>query len=140
MKNVYVYLDQRNQTNMLCLQDPNYSNVDNVNYVRREVSRRFRNKKKEYLKPKIDELETKGKIKNIRDLYRSIYDFKNGYQSRNNIVGDERGDLVADSHNILARFRNHFSQLFDVHGVSDGRQTDVCLSQVPLRLRWLLKG
>ena len=30
---------------MLWLQDPNYTNVDNLNYVRREDSRRFRNKK-----------------------------------------------------------------------------------------------
>jgi len=50
-------------------------------------------------------------------------DFMKGYQPRTNIVKDEKGDLVTDSHNILARWRNHFSQLFNVHGVSDaGRQ------------------
>jgi len=32
----------------------------------------FRNNTKEYLKAKIDELETISKIKNIRDLYRDI--------------------------------------------------------------------
>ena len=53
MKNVYVFLDQRNRTKMQRLQDPNYSNVDNLNYVRREVSRRFRYKKKEYWKLKL---------------------------------------------------------------------------------------
>ena len=37
--------------------------------VRREASRHFRNKEKEYLKAKIDELETNTTIKNIRDLY-----------------------------------------------------------------------
>ena len=52
------------------------------------------NKKKEYLKAKIDELETNSKIKNIRDLYRGINDFKEGYQPRTNIVWDEMGDLV----------------------------------------------
>jgi hypothetical protein len=36
------------------------------------------NKKKEFLKAKIDELETDSKIKNIRDLYRNISDFKKG--------------------------------------------------------------
>jgi len=56
MKNVYIFLNQRNQTKMQWLQDPNYSNVGNLNYVRREASRRFRNKKNEYLKAKIDEL------------------------------------------------------------------------------------
>jgi len=40
---------------MLCLQDPNQRNVDNLNHVRSEGSRHFRNKKKEYLKS--DELK-----------------------------------------------------------------------------------
>ena len=53
---------------MQWLQDPNQSNVDNLNNVRREASRHFRIKKKTYLKAKIDELETYSKIKNIRDL------------------------------------------------------------------------
>jgi hypothetical protein len=48
---------------MQCLQDPSQSNVDNLNNVRREASRHFRNKKKEYLKGKIEELETYIKIK-----------------------------------------------------------------------------
>jgi hypothetical protein len=33
--------------------------------------------------------------------------------------------LVADSHSILARWRNHFFQLLNVHGVNDVRQTEV---------------
>jgi hypothetical protein len=40
--------------------------------VRREASRTFRTKKREYLKNKINELETNSKSKNIRDLYRGI--------------------------------------------------------------------
>jgi len=32
--------------------------------------------------------------------------------------------LVTDSHSILARWRNHFSQLLHVRGVSDVRQTE----------------
>ena len=59
------------------------------------------------------------KIKNIRDLYRGINDFNKGYQPRCNIVKDEKGDLVADSQSIVVRWRNHFSQLFNVHGVKD---------------------
>jgi len=39
---------------MQWLQDPNQSNVDNLNNVRREAIRYFRKKKKEYLKAKID--------------------------------------------------------------------------------------
>jgi len=45
---------------MQWLQDANQSknNVNNRNNIRYEASRHFRNKKKEYLKAKIDELET----------------------------------------------------------------------------------
>jgi len=38
---------------------------------------------------------------------------------------DEKGDLVTESHRVLARGRNHFSQLFNVHGVNDVRQTEI---------------
>jgi hypothetical protein len=33
--------------------------------------------------------------------------------------------LVTDSHSILATWRSHFSQLFDVNGVNDIRQTEI---------------
>jgi hypothetical protein len=81
-----------------------------LNNVRREASRHFRNKKKAYLKAEVEELDTYSKIKNIRDLYRGIIDFK-GIQPRTNLVKDEKGDLVADSHSIVARWRNHFSAI-----------------------------
>jgi len=109
---------------MQWIQDPCQSNVDNPNKVRREVSRHFRNKKKAYLRDKFEELETNNKIQNIRDLCRGISDFKKGYQPRCNIVKDEKGDLVADSHGIVARWRNYFSQLFNVHGVKDVGQAE----------------
>jgi hypothetical protein len=57
-------------------------------------------------------------------LYRGINDFKTGYQPRTNVVKNEKGDLVADSHSILARWGNHFSQLLNIHGVNDVRQTE----------------
>ena len=64
------FLDQRNQAKMQWIQDPNRSNVDNLNNirVRRDASRHFRNKKKTYLKVKIEELEKNTKINNVRDL------------------------------------------------------------------------
>ena len=58
-------------------------------------------------------------------MYRGINDFKKGYQPRCNIVKDEKGDLVADSHSIVARWRNYFSQLFNVHGVKDVGQAEI---------------
>jgi hypothetical protein len=60
-------------------------------------------KRKEYLKAKIDELETNSKIKNIIDFYRGINNFKKGFQPKTNIVQDEKVDLVTDSHSILNR-------------------------------------
>jgi hypothetical protein len=41
------FLDQRKQTEMQWLQNQNKSNVENLNNVKREASRHFRNKKKE---------------------------------------------------------------------------------------------
>jgi len=37
---------------------------------------------------------------------------------------DEKGDLVADSHVIVARWMNYFSQLFNEHGVKDVGQAE----------------
>jgi hypothetical protein len=94
------------------------------------------------LKAKIEELETNSKISNIRDLYRGINNIKKGYQPRTRIVKNEKGDLVADSHNIMARWRNYFSQILNVHGVSDVKQAEIHTAepQVPWRWSWLLKS
>jgi len=58
--------------------------------VKREATRHIRNKRKEYLKAKIDELETNGRFKNIRDLFRGIGDFKKGCLLRINVIKDEK--------------------------------------------------
>ena len=50
--------------------------------------------KKKHLKDKIEEVQNNSKIKNIRVLYRSINNFKKGYQPRTNIEKEENGDLV----------------------------------------------
>jgi hypothetical protein len=96
-------------------------NGDNLNNARREASRHFSNKKKEYLKHKINELAMNSKNKNIRDLYRGMHKFKRGDQPRNNLVKVENGDLLADSH-ILNRWENYFPQLLNVHNITDVRQ------------------
>jgi hypothetical protein len=107
------------------LQDPSEINGDDLNNIRPEASRHFRNKKK-YLKDKINELGTKSKSKNLRDLYRGINEFKRGYQPRSNLMKDENGDLLAGSHNILNRWKNYFSviysfiHLFTFHGSLHG--------------------
>jgi hypothetical protein len=94
-----------------------------------EASRYFRNKKREYLRNKINELATNSKNKNIRDLYRGINEFKRGYEPRNNLVKDENGDLLSDSHNILNRWKSYFSQLMNVHNVSHVKQIEVHVAE-----------
>jgi len=119
------FLDQRKRSKMQWIQDPTQSNVDDLNNVRCEICGHFRNKKKAYLRAKIGELETNSNIQNIRDLFRGINDFKMGYQPRCTIVKDEKGDLVADSHSIVAKWTKYFSQLFNVHGVKDVGQAEI---------------
>jgi hypothetical protein len=63
--------------------------------------------------------------KNIKDMYRGISDFKNGYQPRINRVKDEKSNFVAYSHNILAKWRNHFSQPLNIYGIDEVKQTEI---------------
>jgi len=72
------FLDQRKLAKMQWTQDPNQSNVNILNNVRRKVSRHFRNKKKAYQRDKIEELETNSKIQNIRDLYGASMTLRRG--------------------------------------------------------------
>jgi hypothetical protein len=60
------------------------------------ASRHCRNKKREYLRNKIDGHAINSKNKDIRDLYRGINEFKKGYQPRSNLVKDGNGYLLAD--------------------------------------------
>jgi hypothetical protein len=48
------------------LRNPCHTNGDDLNNVKHETGRTFRSKKREYLKEKINELETYSKNKNIR--------------------------------------------------------------------------
>jgi hypothetical protein len=89
-------IDQRKQAKLQWLQNPNHISRDNLQNLRHETSRTFRNKKRVYLKGKINELETVNKNKNIRHLYIGINEFKKGYQPRINIIKDENGNLLAD--------------------------------------------
>jgi hypothetical protein len=100
-------------------------NEDNLSAVRREASRHFRNKETEYLKNRINELESNSKNKNIRDLYRGVNEFKKGYKPRTNLVKDEGVDLLADPHKILNRWKNYFCQLLSVHGTGGVMHTEM---------------
>jgi hypothetical protein len=62
---------QRKQAKLQWLQDPSEVNEDSLSDVRWEASRHFRNKRREYLKDKINELGSNSKNKNIRDCRRA---------------------------------------------------------------------
>jgi len=68
---------------------------------------------------------TNNNLKNIRDWYRGINAFRKGYQPGTDAVKNEKDNLVTDSHSILARWRNHFSQLLNVHGIHNVWQTEI---------------
>jgi hypothetical protein len=111
------------------LQNPSQINGDNFQNLRRETSRTFRKKKREYLKRKINKLENNNK--KIRDLYRGINESNKGYQPRINIIKDENGHLLADSQSVLNRWKNFFNQVLNVHGAHDVRQ-EYIQTAVPL--------
>jgi hypothetical protein len=102
------------------LQSPSQINGNNLQNLRHETSRIFRKKKRDYLKGKINTLETNNK-KNIKGLYRGINEFKEGYQTRINVIKDENGNLLADPKSVLTRWRNFSNQVLNVHGIHDVR-------------------
>jgi hypothetical protein len=107
------------------LQNPNQINGENLKNLRRETNRKVKKKKREYLKCKINGLETNNKNKNIRDSYRGINEIKKGYQPRIDIIEDENDNLLAHSQSVLNRWKNFFNQVLNVHGVHDVRQMDI---------------
>jgi hypothetical protein len=62
-------------------------------------------------------------------LYRGINEFKKGYQPRINIIKDENGNLIADSQNVLNRWKNFFNQVLNIHGVHDVKQMDIHMAE-----------
>jgi uncharacterized protein YaaR (DUF327 family) len=58
---------QRKLAKMQWLQDPSKIDGDNLNKIRHETSRQFKNTKTEYLKNIINELATNSTNKNIKD-------------------------------------------------------------------------
>jgi hypothetical protein len=107
------------------LQDPSETNEDNLNDIRQEATRHVRNRKREYLKDKINELESNSKNKNIGDLIRGINKFNKGYQPRTNLVKDKKGDLLLGHRNVLNRWKNYVCQLLNIHKVGGVRQTAI---------------
>jgi hypothetical protein len=75
------------------------------------------------------ELEICNKNRNVIDLFRGINEFKKGYQPKTYTVKDENGDLLADSINILKRWKNYFCKLLNVPGINGVWQTEIHTSE-----------
>jgi hypothetical protein len=104
------------------LQDTSDASEDNL---RREARIYFMNKEREYLKNRINELKSNSKNKNIREFYGTINECKECCHHRTNLIKDEMGDLLADPHKMLNRWKNYFCQLLNVHGAGVVRQTEM---------------
>jgi hypothetical protein len=65
-------LDQRKRAKLQWLQDLSQIHLENLNSVRYEASKHFKNKTKDYRKDKINGLTTHSQNKNIRDLHTGI--------------------------------------------------------------------
>jgi hypothetical protein len=63
-------IDQRKQAELQWLQNPNQINGDNLKNLRCETIGTLRNKEREYLRDKINELESNNRNKNIRYVQR----------------------------------------------------------------------
>jgi hypothetical protein len=67
--------------------------------------------------------------------------FKKGYQPITNLVNGENGDTLANPHKTFNMCKNYFSQLLNVHRVSDARQMEyIQLGLVSVRLKLLLQS
>jgi hypothetical protein len=73
-------VDRRKQAKLQWLQDPSETSEGNLSDVRREGNRHFRNKKREYLKGRINELESNCKNTNNRELYRGINESSQNFE------------------------------------------------------------
>jgi len=69
----------------------------------------IRNKQQKYLKGKIAKFATKGKNKIITDLYRGNNENEKVYWLKTNLVKNEKGNLLAEYHIILNRYKKHLS-------------------------------
>jgi hypothetical protein len=55
--------------------------------------------------------------------------FKRGCQPKNDVVKGDNCYLFGNSHNILNRWKNNFSQLLNVHNISDVGQIEIHTSE-----------
>ncbi|KAJ4435949.1 hypothetical protein ANN_18572 [Periplaneta americana] len=125
-------------------QDPVQANRDNYFNGRREASSTFRNKKRDYLKKKLNKIERNSRNKNIRDLHKGIKEFKNEYQARVNMIMDENGDLLADTklrktNPRFARKLNEIGSVFELASLLASRDRRFCTNKTITNLQEVIE-
>jgi len=87
--------------------------------IRQAAHNLFKNKKRQYLKRKIEEIEENCQSGNVRGMYMGINNFRKGFQARTEMVKDENDNLITDSTGVLNTWKNYFDQLLNVEFESD---------------------
>ena len=93
--------EERKQARQRWLGNKNEANTNNYSNAKRNATRGFRNKKREYITQKIREIEENGKTNNVRDLYKGVNSLRKCYQPRLGMIRNECGDLQADPTKII---------------------------------------
>ncbi|PSN48471.1 hypothetical protein C0J52_11717 [Blattella germanica] len=130
-------INKRILAKMNWIREPNEQNSEQLCSIRRETTKFLKNKKREYLKEKINDLEINAKNRNIRELYQGIKIEREGFQARTNIIKDENGDMLADAKSILNRWGNYFNQLLNVHGEEEIEEHNVQTAEVEMAMEKL---
>ena len=87
--------------------------------IRQAAHNMFKNKKRQYLKRKIEEINENCQNNNVRDMYKGINNFRKGFQATTEMVKDENDNLITDSSGVLNTWKNYFDRLLNVDFESD---------------------
>lgn len=78
-----------------------------------EVYRFLRHKKREKYNNEIEEMESNMSINNTRDFYKTVKQYKKGFQPHANKILDRSGELLSDKGSRLARWKEYFQELLE---------------------------
>jgi hypothetical protein len=114
--------DQRKQARLQWLQNSSQISGDNLQNLRRETSRTFRNKKREYLKGKINELETNNRSVKlfgfisvgsvVTDLLRIKFSTFGRYWRKNGSIMGRCICCLLTSRKLMTQLREKFFTIF----------------------------
>ena len=77
------------------------------------------------MKAKINKLTENRTNKNIREMYKGINEFKNGYQPRTYVIEKDDCTIVADTSSILSRQKQFYSNLLNVNQCTNLEESEI---------------